>query len=72
MSDRALIFENMFDNGMSHGPPPEVIARFDELMERHDPSVTAESAGLVERICAWARAENRVCAEAQEKSALPF
>src|SRR6201984_3354121 len=40
----------------------EVIARFDELMERHHPSATAESAVLVERICSSARAENRAAA----------
>jgi Domain of unknown function (DUF222) len=40
----------------------EVIARFDELMERHHPSRTPESAVLVERICSSARAENRAAA----------
>jgi hypothetical protein len=40
----------------------EVIARFDELMERHHPSKTAESAALVDRICGSARAENRAAA----------
>jgi hypothetical protein len=40
----------------------EVIARFDELMERHHPSATPESAVLVERICSSARAENRAAA----------
>ncbi len=40
----------------------EVIARFDELVERHRPSATGESAVLVERICAAARAENREAA----------
>jgi Domain of unknown function (DUF222) len=40
----------------------EVIARFDELYERHHPSRTAESAALVDRICASWRAENRAAA----------
>jgi hypothetical protein len=40
----------------------EVIARFDELFERHYPSKTAESAGLVESICAFSRVENRAAA----------
>jgi hypothetical protein len=43
-------------------PDPEVIARFDELMERHYPSTTAQSAALVERIGAAARFENRAAA----------
>src|SRR6201993_2608186 len=41
---------------------PEVVARFDELFERHHPSATPESAVLVERICSAARAENRAAA----------
>jgi Domain of unknown function (DUF222) len=40
----------------------EVIARFDEEMERHYPSKTPESAAMVERICSAARAENRAAA----------
>src|ERR1700739_2797905 len=40
----------------------EVIARFDELMERHHPSATPESAVWVERICSAARAENQAAA----------
>ncbi len=40
----------------------EVIARFDELYERHHPSQTAESAALVEEICCFARLENRAAA----------
>jgi Domain of unknown function (DUF222) len=40
----------------------EVIARFDELMERCYPSTTAESAALLEGICAFARLENRAAA----------
>lgn len=39
-----------------------VIARFDELMERHHPSTTSESADLVDRICAATRCENRAAA----------
>src|SRR6201993_4350024 len=41
---------------------PDVVARFDELFERHHPSATAESAVLVDRICSSARAENRAAA----------
>jgi hypothetical protein len=37
----------------------EVIARFDELFERHYPSSTRESAAMVDRICASWRAQNR-------------
>jgi Domain of unknown function (DUF222) len=40
----------------------EVIARFDEVMERHHPSATAESAVMVDRIRPSARAENRAAA----------
>jgi hypothetical protein len=40
----------------------EVIARFDELYERCHPSVTAESAGLVDSIGAMSRVENRAAA----------
>ena len=43
-------------------PDPEVIARFEELMERHYPSTTAQSAALVERIGAAARFENLAAA----------
>lgn len=39
-----------------------VIAEFDELFERHYPSRTAESAAIVGRIGAAARAENRAAA----------
>jgi hypothetical protein len=42
--------------------PPEVIAWFDELFERHYPSTTPESAALLDRICASSRAENRSAA----------
>ena len=41
----------------------DVIARFDELFERHYPSATPASAELVERIGAFARVENRAAAE---------
>ncbi len=37
----------------------EVIARFDELIERQYPSVTAESAALLERVGVYSRVENR-------------
>ncbi|WP_204808637.1 HNH endonuclease signature motif containing protein [Mycobacterium riyadhense] len=40
----------------------EVIARFDEMFERCYPSTTAESAALIDRMCAAARAENRAAA----------
>jgi Domain of unknown function (DUF222) len=49
----------MFEQAIS---PPEVIARFDELFERHYPSTTPESAALLDRICASWRAENRAAA----------
>lgn len=41
----------------------EVIARFDELVERHHPSPTPESAALLERIGVFSRVENRAAAE---------
>ncbi|MEB4208363.1 hypothetical protein OQ789_04645, partial [Mycobacterium sp. 94-17] len=41
----------------------EAAARWDEAVERQCPSVTAVSAGLVERIGAAGRAENRAAAE---------
>lgn len=40
----------------------EVIARFDELIERCHPSTTPDSAALVERVRASARVENRAAA----------
>jgi hypothetical protein len=52
----------MFEQKSRVGSPPEAIARLEELMERHHPSVTPESAAFVERICASARAENRAAA----------
>jgi hypothetical protein len=41
----------------------EVIARFDELFERHYPSTTPESGALVDRIGVMTRVENRAAAE---------
>src|SRR5579875_3332635 len=43
-------------------PSPEEIARLEEMWERHHPSTTAESTGLVDRVCAASRAENRAAA----------
>ncbi|MCV7198571.1 HNH endonuclease signature motif containing protein [Mycobacterium angelicum] len=51
----------MFDES-SGGSSPEVLARFDEMFERCYPSKTARSAGLIDRICAGARAENQAAA----------
>lgn len=62
MSDLFGMIERMFESNSSHGSPPEVIAWFDELFERHNPSTTPESAALVDRIGASARAENRAAA----------
>jgi hypothetical protein len=59
LSDGGGILEYMFEQSMS---PPEVIARFDELFERHYPSTTPESAALLDRIAASWRAENRAAA----------
>jgi len=58
MSGPLVMLEHMFD----FVPQVEAVARFDELVERHSPSTTAESAALVDRICAAARAENREAA----------
>jgi Domain of unknown function (DUF222) len=52
----------MFDQGSPKRSSPEVIARFDELFERRYPSKTAESAVLVDGICAAWRAQNRATA----------
>ncbi|CAM4198003.1 HNH endonuclease signature motif containing protein [Mycobacterium senriense] len=41
----------------------DVVARFDELFERHHPSATSESAVLLERIGAFSRVENRAAAK---------
>lgn len=63
MSDPSRIIENMFDPS---GPRSraEVIARFDELFERHHPSRTAESSALLDRIGASWREQNRSAAAA--------
>ena len=52
----------MFEQRSGYRSPPEVIAYFDELFERHYPSRTPVSTGLLERIGAAARAENRAAA----------
>ncbi|MCV6984147.1 hypothetical protein H7H78_01365, partial [Mycobacterium shinjukuense] len=52
----------MFEQMVGRGSAPEVIARFDELVERRYPSATAESAAMVDRICSASRAENRAAA----------
>jgi hypothetical protein len=49
------MLEHMFDEAAR----AEVIARFDEMIERRYPSKTAQSAMFVDRICAASRAENR-------------
>jgi hypothetical protein len=41
----------------------DVVARFDELFERHHPSVTPESTALLERVGMFSRIENRAAAE---------
>ncbi|OBH51572.1 HNH endonuclease signature motif containing protein [Mycobacterium sp. E2479] len=51
----------MFENS-GYQSPPEVIARFDELFERHYPSRTRAAAELLGRIGASSRAENRAAA----------
>ena len=53
-----ITIENMFDEAQR----AEVIARFDELVERCHPSRTPESSALLEHIGALARAENRASA----------
>lgn len=58
MSEACGILERMFDE--MHRA--EVIARFDELFERHYPSATVESAASRERIRVFARMENRAAA----------
>jgi len=52
------MLEHMFDEAAR----AEVIARFDEMIERRYPSKTAASAALLEEIGAAARAENRAAA----------
>ena len=56
------IIECMFERKSEPEPDPQVVARFDELFERHYPSTTAESAALIEAIGASVRAENRAAA----------
>lgn len=53
----------MFEASADHGSPPEVIARFDAMLERLNPAATPESAALLERICSSSRAENRAAGE---------
>ncbi|KLO26298.1 hypothetical protein ABW16_20400 [Mycolicibacter heraklionensis] len=52
----------MFEQSSSRLPSAESIARLSERFERRYPSVTPESAALVDRICVSARAENRAAA----------
>ncbi len=53
----------MFDSSSGGAvPDPAVAAHFDELFERHYPTVTPESAVLVERIWVASRQENRAAA----------
>jgi Domain of unknown function (DUF222) len=54
----------MFEQRPRVGSSPEVIARFDELFERRQPSATPESGVLLDRICASWRAHNRAAAAA--------
>lgn len=56
------MIECMFESVSGVGPSPEAVARLGELFERRYPSVTAESAVLVDGICAAGRAENRAAA----------
>ncbi|ULP47244.1 HNH endonuclease [Mycolicibacter virginiensis] len=51
----------MFEQS-SRVPSPESVARLNERFQRRYPSVTAESAVLVDRVCVSARAENRAAA----------
>jgi Domain of unknown function (DUF222) len=62
MSDGPGILARMFESPTGLASPPEVIARFDELFERHYPSTTGESAAVLDRICAAWRAQNRAAA----------
>jgi hypothetical protein len=52
----------MFESKSDPLSPPEVIARFDEMFERHYPSKTPESSALVDRVRGWVRVENRAAA----------
>lgn len=58
LSDPRGILEHMFDEERR----AEVIARFDELIERHYPSSTPVSVALLERVGVAARVENRAAA----------
>ena len=58
------MIECMFDEAPFEGSRAEVIARFDELFERRYPTRTSVSAGLVDRIGASWRAQNRGAAAA--------
>ncbi len=53
----------MFESPSGRVSSPEVIARLDALFERRHPAKTPESAVLVERIAAAARAENRAAGQ---------
>ncbi|SRX93695.1 hypothetical protein MSP7336_01938 [Mycobacterium shimoidei] len=52
----------MFEQPTGTASSPEAIARLEEMFERRHPSVTAESAVLVDRICSATRFENRAAA----------
>ncbi|BBX14811.1 MAG: HNH endonuclease signature motif containing protein [Mycolicibacter algericus] len=52
----------MFEQSSSRLPSPESVARLNERFRRRYPAATPESAALVDRICASARAENRAAA----------
>ena len=56
------IIEYMFEQKPEPEPDPEVVARFDDMIERRHPSTTAESAALIDQIGASVRAENRAAA----------
>jgi hypothetical protein len=53
----------MFDEVSGTQPSPESIARLEDQFERRHPTTTPESAALMERISASARAENRAAAD---------
>src|SRR5271165_1585654 len=59
MSDICGIIECMFEPKL---PDPAFAARIDEGIERCCPSKTAQSAALIDRMCASGRAENRAAA----------
>jgi hypothetical protein len=52
----------MFDTATDRASSTAVVVGLDEYFERRHPSVTTDSAALVDRICASTRAENRVAA----------